>query len=172
MDLKYLGPKQNGPDCTENISSAFSWIKNHCSLLHIFKIIFISVRLTISQHWCKSWLGADQATSHFKITQFTDVGLCNIWTYCHTSNIRLTLVGDKIIDHSDVVGASPFGAAPTTSSFSNYHWHCSNYIFILDLTSGFNGLDKDNCKTKWETFQFWDLVSYIRGFMIVIMVQI
>ena len=27
-------------------------------------------------------------------------------------------LGNKIVDHSDVVGASPAGAAPTTSSFS------------------------------------------------------
>ena len=46
--------------------------------------------------------------------------------YRKTSNIRRTLVGNKIVDHSDVVGASPVGAAP-------------NYIFILDLTSGFKG---------------------------------
>ena len=39
-------------------------------------------------------------------------------TYRKTSNIRRTLVGNKIVDHSDVVGASPAGAAPTTSSFS------------------------------------------------------
>ena len=35
-----------------------------------------------------------------------------------TSNISRVLVGNKIIDHSDVVGASVVGAAPTTSSFS------------------------------------------------------
>ena len=35
-----------------------------------------------------------------------------------TSNIRGTLVGNNIVDHSDVVGASPVGAAPTTSSLS------------------------------------------------------
>ena len=35
--------------------------------------------------------------------------------YHQTSNIRHTLVGDKIVDHSDVVGASPVGAAPTPS---------------------------------------------------------
>ena len=40
------------------------------------------------------------------------------WMYCQVSNIRHTLVGNKIVDHSDVVGASPVGAAPTTSSFS------------------------------------------------------
>ena len=34
------------------------------------------------------------------------------------SNIIRTLVGNKIVDQSDVVGASPVGAAPTTSSFS------------------------------------------------------
>ena len=38
--------------------------------------------------------------------------------YRQVSNIRHTLVGNKIVDHSDVVGASPVGAAPTTSSFS------------------------------------------------------
>ena len=38
--------------------------------------------------------------------------------YRQVSNIRRTLVGNRIVDHSDVVGASPVGAAPTTSSFS------------------------------------------------------
>ena len=38
--------------------------------------------------------------------------------YRQTSNIRGTLDGYKIVDHSDVVGASPIGAAPTVSSFS------------------------------------------------------
>ena len=41
-----------------------------------------------------------------------------IYIYRQVSNIRRTLVGNKIVDHSDVVGASPVGAAPTTSSFS------------------------------------------------------
>ena len=38
--------------------------------------------------------------------------------YRQTSNIKSTLLGNIIADHSDVVGASPVGAAPTTSSFS------------------------------------------------------
>ena len=37
--------------------------------------------------------------------------------YPQVSNIRRTLAGNKIGDHSDVVGAPPVGAAPTTSSF-------------------------------------------------------
>ena len=52
------------------------------------------------------------------------------------------LVGNIIVDHSGVVGASPVGAAPTTSS----------------LSTGFNGLGNDNCKTRRETFEFLDLV--------------
>ena len=44
-----------------------------------------------------------------------------IWVsidYRQVSNISGTLVGNNIVDHSDVVGASPVGAAPTTSSYS------------------------------------------------------
>ena len=39
--------------------------------------------------------------------------------YRKISNISRTLVGNR--SHSDVVGASRVGAAPTTSSFSSYH---------------------------------------------------
>ena len=48
------------------------------------------------------------------------VRIC-LLNYCQTSNISGTLVGNKIVDHSDVAGASPVGAAPTTSSFSTQH---------------------------------------------------
>ena len=61
--------------------------------------------------------------------------------YRKVSNIRRTLVGNKFVDHSDVVGASP--------------------VFILNLTRGFNGSDKDNCKTRRETFMFGDWAHLI-----------
>ena len=35
------------------------------------------------------------------------------------------------------------------------------YIFILNLTSGFNGLGKDNYQMRRETFKSWDLVRLI-----------
>ena len=38
--------------------------------------------------------------------------------YLKVSNLSLTLAGIEMIDHSDVVGASPVGATPTTYSFS------------------------------------------------------
>ena len=78
------------------------------------------------------------------------------YDYHQTCNISSTSVGNKLVDHSNVVGASHIGAAP-------------NYI-ILHLTLGFNGLGKDNCfnglrkdncRTRRETFKFWDLVWLI-----------
>ena len=47
--------------------------------------------------------------------------LFNSFSYRQTSNISCTLIGNKLADHSDVVGASPVGTAPTTSSFSTLH---------------------------------------------------
>ena len=47
--------------------------------------------------------------------------LCYVPYLCipQISNISRTLEGNIIVDHSDVVGAPPVGAAPTTSSFSS-----------------------------------------------------
>ena len=59
--------------------------------------------------------------------------------YHRTSNVRHNSVRNEIVDHSDVTCRC-----------------CSNDIFILELTPGFNVLGKDNCK-------FFDFVSYIRG---------
>ena len=74
--------------------------------------------------------------------------MINIWNrlsyYRQVSNIRGTLVGNKIFDHSDV-------------ACRRY----SNYIFILDLTPGFTGLGEDNCTTRRETSKFGDLVRLI-----------
>ena len=41
--------------------------------------------------------------------------------YYQTSDISRTLVDNNIVDHSDVVGASPAGVAPITSSFAFEH---------------------------------------------------
>ena len=42
----------------------------------------------------------------------------DVITYRKSCNISRTLVGNKNVDQSDVVGALPVSAAPTTSSFS------------------------------------------------------
>ena len=65
--------------------------------------------------------------------------------YHKTSKISHTLVGNKIVDHSDVVGALPVDAAPTASSFS------------FNLTPGFNRLQKvfTVCLASAESFLVW-----------------
>ena len=54
------------------------------------------------------------------MSQFSQVKTDQMTTfynyYRQTSNIRRTLLGNIIADNSDAVGASPVGAAPTTSS--------------------------------------------------------
>ena len=46
-------------------------------------------------------------------------------------------------------------------SWSIAYRRCSNYISILNLTPCFNGLDKDDCKTRWESFKYWNLARLI-----------
>ena len=75
------------------------------------------------------------------------------FTYRQTSNIRRILVGNKILDHSDVAGASPVGAAPTTSSFSTKH------LASIDCTKATARWDE-----KHLSFGFG--ASYIRDFMV------
>ena len=53
-------------------------------------------------------------------------------TYHQVSDISVTLIGNKIVDH-----------------------------FNLDFTPGFIGLGKDICKTRQEKFKFGDLVRLI-----------
>ena len=43
-------------------------------------------------------------------------------TYLQTSNISRTFVGYEIVDHSDVVGASPVGAGYVNSLWNPCHW--------------------------------------------------
>ena len=52
----------------------------------------------------------------------------DIMKYHQASNISDILVANKMVGDSEVTCR-----------------RCSNYIFIIDLTPGFNGLGKDNC---------------------------
>ena len=63
-------------------------------------------------------------------------------------DIKRSLAGNKLADHPDVVGAIACR-------------RCFNYIFILNLTPGFNGLGKDNFKMSQESFKFCFLVQLI-----------
>ena len=106
--------------------------------------------LPVPSLW-RDMIGNTNAWNAYSI-QFTPLarrGLGIAFMYRHISNINRISVGNKFVDHSD------------GCSWSIACRRCSNYIFILDLTRGFNGLGKDNCKTRQGTFKFGDLVRLI-----------
>ena len=106
-------------------------------------LILISIKYVIT----RGLHDGDQCHSkHREIVSWSCLIRWALLIYRQVSNIRRTFVGNKIVDHSDVVIACR---------------RCSNYIFILDLTPGFKGLGKDDFKTRWDSFQFWDLVRLI-----------
>ena len=81
----------------------------------------------------------------------------NLKVYPHFSSLRRTLIGNKIVDHSD---------ASASMICCRY---CSNYIFILDLTPGINGLGKDSCKMRRETFKVLGFdAAYFRGLAVIV----
>ena len=57
-------------------------------------------------------------------TKFTQAPIG--YSYCQTFNIGHTLLSNKIVDHSDVVGASPVGTAPTT--YSQHHSQLNTWL--------------------------------------------
>ena len=71
----------------------------------------------LKQLWCNA---LDFYQTHKQLLQYLCIVRCGAKyaTYRQTSNISCTLVGNKIVDHLDVVGASPVGVAPTASSFT------------------------------------------------------
>ena len=88
--------------------SAFEELSVHFTLCCV--LWWVSYRFLDIDKSCERW----RMWLHWQ----HDVSQDYYRNYRNTSNIRRTLVGNKIVDHSDVVGASPVGAAPTTSSFS------------------------------------------------------
>ena len=119
---------------------------NHYHYLSTLMMLFMVSSTMMYQHW------SCYMVMLYVVSSSWMTYILNYWpyfaTYRKVSNISRTLVGNEIVDHSDVVGASPVGAAPTTSSFSNW-------------TSGFNTLRKDNCMPRPGTFKIWDLVPLI-----------
>ena len=71
--------------------------------------------------------------------------ILNHQAYRQTSNISCTfkLVGTMIVDHSEEDGASPVGAAPTSSSFS------TNHLASMDWSN------TTTRRKKYSSFEIW-----------------
>ena len=88
---------------------------------------------------------------HNRIYNCDNLDLLWLHTYCQTSNIRSGL-GNKLVDHSDVAGASPLSAAATMYSFSTSH------LALMDLERQLQDV----------TRKIWVLgfgVAYTKGFV-------
>ena len=70
-------------------------------------------------HYCESLSCIDERNGSWKT--ILDSHIDYSYAYRQAFNISSTFVANKFVDHSEVVGASPLGAAPTTSSFSTQH---------------------------------------------------
>ena len=101
-----------------------------------FVIIFLHTISCYIEHW---YWGTHMTSVRWKCLSFPFSKFASfVLTYRQTSNIRRTCVSYIIC-----------------WSLSNYS-NCSNYIFILNLTHGFNELGKTNSKTIRESFKFCD----------------
>ena len=89
---------------------------------------------------------------HMMQTCFIGTGAVVSWKYKYhqTSYTSRTLAGNNIVDPSDVVGASPVGADPSTSSFSPWH------LASMDWAQATARRDK-----KHDSFMIWCKLQYI-----------
>ena len=93
------------------------------------------------------------------------------WCFANLHNLCVDITSRITLTHWDQDELTALLQATFSNAFSWKKMHefqlkfhcrrCSNCIFILDLTSGFNGFGKDNCKTRRESLKFWDLVWLI-----------
>ena len=63
--LNTMRPRQNGRHFQTTFSNGFCWMKLYEFRLKFHWSLFLGVQLTIFQHWCRKWLGANQATNHY-----------------------------------------------------------------------------------------------------------
>ena len=121
FQLKKMHSKMSSAKCCSfrlglNVLSDLSNVTPETNLKHTNEIESVSQwHIDTPVMYCMYWniieFVSEWNTGPYTNTFYTE-------TYHQTSNISYTLLGNKIVDHSDVVGALPVSAAPTTSSFS------------------------------------------------------
>ena len=95
----------------QNDNTLFQWLKLEKD--DIFNCILLNENHYILTDISMTFVSEDLTNNKWALIQVNH--------YRKVSNMRHTLVGNKIVDHWDVLGAAPIGAARTTSSFSTEH---------------------------------------------------
>ena len=103
----------------ERFDSIYHVILGHVKLITSIHLLYvITLTCPISRAKEQVVLEIRERMSDYLI-YFNDPNTMSVAKYYRkTANISRTLIGNKIVDNSDVVWASPVGTAPTTSSFS------------------------------------------------------
>ena len=130
-NLTHWGRDKMAAISLTTLSNAFSWmtmlefrIKFHWSL-------FIRVQLTISQHWFRWWLGADQATSHYLNQWWLDyrriyasLGLNELTSWMSTNIQQRTMVVITYPCHNYSWSLLAKGLKADNSLLSHQHTQC------------------------------------------------
>ena len=90
---------------------------NNITAVILFENYYISFRIALNFVAIDNKSIIDQSGNGWEPYKPYAIVRNTLIAYRKTSNISRTFVGNKIVDNSDGVGASPVGAAPTTSSF-------------------------------------------------------
>ena len=125
------------------LSGRWSWVA--CIMMQFHTLCDLSMNI-----WQGNILfityGFDHVIFYTQQHRWLVVAMKGRWIHW-MSNIRRILVSNKVVDHSDAVGASPVGAIPTTPSLSTSH------LASMDWA-------KTTVRRK-EKYKFWDLVQLI-----------
>ena len=100
------------PNFNSWTDEVWEWISNLLSHLVMDMITYQC------QDWSETMLVKWALGIWLSYSEIRAIVPIKVTAYHQTSNIRCTLVDNKIVDQSDVVGALPVSAAPTTSSLS------------------------------------------------------
>ena len=96
----------------------------------LYSVIQLNLCKVTTEYWCLSrqvvFHNRENKHDFVKTVPGKSSNLCVF--YRKTSIISHTLVCNKIVDHSDVVGALPVGAAPTTSSYLTLHLALMDWV--------------------------------------------
>ena len=116
-------------------SNAFSWMKMYELRLKFHGSLFLGVQLIITQHWCKLWHGADQATSHY-LNQWWLVSWCIYASLCLNELIH---VGGLVHDSSIYIAHQSYHSLTLSQWFDASEKKTSGARQMHLIESGRNG---------------------------------
>ena len=121
-------------------SIAFSWMKIIEFRFKFHWTLFPGVQLTISQHWNRQWLGAEQATSHYL-------------DQCWPMNLKNVYIDGRWINSAQQ--GLTFSSRLSRFSINPKYNDPDNFRRITNQCCSFQGFQQFYFKTSKTHFDFW-----------------